>query len=185
MGNSVTPGKRTFWRPFQLFYIERPDSYYWLIIAIGGGLIFPFIAQWIATASFCGAWKSLLGSGTLYSFDLAFLASTLGLYVESNDSKFSHYRVGVIITSVIVMILSTAFLTSLYVNTNSPLVACQLIFLLLTISLAIYSWGVSRFPKWPDENDDASNDALENRKRKELANMRAKSTPDNIDLGGK
>ncbi len=167
-----------------MFYIERPSSYYWLIITIGGGLLIPFIAQWIATLSFICAWESLLQSGAMYSFDLAIIASTLGLYADSTDSDFTHFRVGVIITGIAVMILSMIFLTSIY-SDNPPLAFFQVVTLFVTIGIAIYSWGVNYMPKHPEDNSDASAVAMENRKRKELANMKAKSTPDDIDLGRK
>jgi len=152
-------------KPFQLCWKNKSKSLLWVIYILLGGLLgvaINLINRWI-----CGemSFEQVLYvesiGGTFYTYAIVIISATIGpLFFNISESKTIHFadiKSFTITICIFVMVFSAIFYSNLEDNVSNQIdvTACnnlhidwwQLIFFILSIVIALYSFGLEYLDK--------------------------------------
>lgn len=159
-------------RPFQLCLRNKSKSSLWVIYILFGGLlgvVINLINRWICgDMSFQQALYVESMGGTFYTYAIVLISATIGpLFYNISESKVLHYpdiKSFTITICIFVMIFCAIFYSNLenklstqvnvFKYTTFSVDWSQVIFFLLAILLALYSFGIEYLDKDLKNNED-------------------------------
>ena len=188
---------RAFWRPIVRCWDKGFYFSMWAAFTLVGGLLgilFNLVQRWIfGPYSFQEALYIDSVSGSFYIFSIVLISSVLAppflKFAEDGEIEFRKLKMGFVVFSIFIMLFGSVFYSVYTSRFDIPIPDSklhvdwwQLSFFIISLFIAVYSFGIKLIDDNPDENNDIREKTVKKNMKENAAKAEELTKTEDFDL---